>query len=104
VLPGSFEGERQNLVVAGLLWAAAGTIYWRGAGGLAETGDLAVGAVFAALALYHFARAAFADSSSLRAQKTSCHWSWGWWALYSAFRSISPGSTRKCLRNGSQTR
>jgi hypothetical protein len=25
-------------------------------------------------------------------------------ALYSAFRSISPGSTRKYLRNGSQTR
>lgn len=75
VLPGSFKGERQNLVVAGLLGAAAATIYWRGAGGLAETGDLAVGAVFATLALYHFVRAAFADPSSLHAQENSCHWS-----------------------------
>ena len=79
VLPGWFEGERQNLIVAGLLWAAAATIYWLGVESLAETGDLAVGTVFGALALYNFARAAFADPSSLHAQEKSCRWSWGWW-------------------------
>ncbi|MCS3665648.1 hypothetical protein GGP65_003292 [Salinibacter ruber] len=78
VLPGWFEGERQNLIIAGLLWAAAATIYWLGAGSLAETGDLAVGALFVVLAVYNFARAAFADPSGLHKQENSCRWSWGW--------------------------
>lgn len=77
-LPDWPEGQRRNLIITGILWAAAATIYWLGVENLAETGDLAVGAVFVALALYNFARAAFADPSSLHAQEKSCRWSWGW--------------------------
>jgi len=45
---------------------------------LAETGDLAVGALFVVLAVYNFVRAAFADPSGLHKQENSCRWSWGW--------------------------
>lgn len=77
-LPSWFEGEPQNRIVAGFLWGTAATIYWLGVESLAETGDLAVAAVFVALALYNFARAVFADLSSLHAQGEFCRWSWGW--------------------------
>ena len=77
ILPGWLEGQRQNLVMTGILWAAATAIYWLFAEGLADTGDLAVGAVFGALALYNFARAAFADPTTLKKKEGSCRWSWG---------------------------
>lgn len=77
-LPRWIEGERQNLVVTGILWFAAATIYWLGVESLGETGDLAVGAVFLALALYYFGMAVFTGQTRLEKQGGSCRWSWGW--------------------------
>ncbi|MFB6278192.1 MAG: hypothetical protein ABEK75_01680 [Salinibacter sp.] len=77
-LPGWPSGQRRSLVVTGILWAAAAAIYWLGTESLAETGDLAVTAVFGALALYYFAMAVLADRATLEKQGGSCRWSWGW--------------------------
>jgi hypothetical protein len=77
-LPGWPSGQRRSLVVTGILWAAAAAIYWLGTESLAGTGDLAVTAVFGALALYYAAMAVFADQTSLERQSGSCRWSWNW--------------------------
>lgn len=77
-LPGWPSGQRRSLVVTGILWAAAAAIYWLGTESLAGTGDLAVTAVFGALALYYVAMAVFADQTRLERQSGSCRWSWNW--------------------------
>lgn len=72
-LPEGLRGARVGRITAGVLWAAAATVYGLDA---SSTGDVVVGGMFVILSLYYFAIAAFADGS--RPQDRSCRWAWGW--------------------------
>lgn len=61
LVPEWLRGKRQNWIATGILWAAAATIYWLDPGITPDTGDLVVGGVFAALALYSLTMA-FVDA------------------------------------------
>jgi formate hydrogenlyase subunit 4 len=63
--------------MAGILWAAAATIYWLEAGSLSQTGDIVVGVIFAGLALFCLARGLVGSSFS-EDQAPSCRWARGW--------------------------